>query len=186
MKTAVVDDNGDGITGPGDTINYTITIENKGNVTLTGVYVDDDLTAVANTATLARLLTTEPAFASASQSSAEGTLKVGEVATFLASYLITNDDFLVDNLSNSVTAYGNDPDGITVDDTNDPTIVNIDANPSFTVTKEVAGIQDDGDGYNGTDDIIDYTITITNTGNVALPTLHLLMSLPMAMEQHLH
>ena len=168
VKTAVVDDNGDGITGPGDTINYTITVENKGNVTLTGVYVDDDLTAVANTATLPRLLTTEPAFASASQSSAEGTLKVGEVATYLASYLITNDDFLVDTLSNSVTAYGNDPDGITVDDTNDPTIVNIDANPSFTVTKEVAGIQDDGDGYNGTDDIIDYTITITNTGNVAL------------------
>ena len=44
----------------------------------------------------------------------------------------------------------------------------IDANPSLTVSKEVSAIQDDGDGYNGTDDVIDYTITIVNTGNVAL------------------
>jgi gliding motility-associated-like protein/uncharacterized repeat protein (TIGR01451 family) len=168
IKTAAVDDNGDGITGPGDTINYTITVENTGNVTLTGVYVDDDLTAIANTATLARLLTTEPKFDAASLTSTEGTLKVGEVATYTATYLISNDDFLVDQLSNSVTAYGNDPDGITVNDTNDPSIVEIDANPSFTVTKEVTGIQDEGDGYNGIGDIIDYTITITNTGNVAL------------------
>ena len=72
VKTAVVDDNGDGITGPGDTINYTITVENTGNVTLTGVYVDDDLTAIANTATLPRLLTTEPAFDFSKFKSIEG------------------------------------------------------------------------------------------------------------------
>ena len=37
-KTAAVTDNrGDGNTGTGDIINYTITVENKGNVTLTGL-----------------------------------------------------------------------------------------------------------------------------------------------------
>ena len=36
-KTAAITDNGgDGNTGAGDIINYTITVENKGNVTLTG------------------------------------------------------------------------------------------------------------------------------------------------------
>ena len=171
IKTAEVDDNGDGITGPGDIINYTISVENTGNVTLTAVYVDDDLTAIENNNPLPRLLTTEPAFDSASLTSPEGTLKVGEIATYVATYLISDDDFLVDQLYNTVTAYGSDQDGITVNDTNDPTIIDIDANPSFSVTKEVAGIQDDGDGYNGTGDIIDYTITITNTGNVILSNI---------------
>ena len=55
IKTAEVDDNGDGITGPGDTINYTISVENTGNVTLTAVYVDDDLTAIENNNPLPRL-----------------------------------------------------------------------------------------------------------------------------------
>ena len=173
IKTALVDDNGDNITGPGDTINYTITVQNTGNVTLTGVYVDDDLTAIVDGTSLARLLTTDPVFISGSLNSNSGTLKVGEIATYTATYVITSDDFLVDSLSNIVTAYGNNPNGITVNDTNDPTVVEIDANPSLTVSKQVSAIQDDGDGYNGTDDVIDYTITIVNTGNVALSNVEL-------------
>ena len=35
---------GDGITGSGDVINYVITIENKGNVTLSSLTVTDSLT----------------------------------------------------------------------------------------------------------------------------------------------
>ena len=43
-KTASVTDNGDGYTGPGDVINYVITVENKGNVTLSSLTVTDSLT----------------------------------------------------------------------------------------------------------------------------------------------
>ena len=42
-KTASVTDNGDGYTGPGDVINYVITVENKGNVTLSSLTVIDSL-----------------------------------------------------------------------------------------------------------------------------------------------
>ena len=43
-KTASVTDNGDNYVGAGDVINYTITVENKGNVTLTGLTFVDTLT----------------------------------------------------------------------------------------------------------------------------------------------
>ena len=36
-KRATVSDNGDGVNGAGDTINYVITVENKGNVQITGL-----------------------------------------------------------------------------------------------------------------------------------------------------
>ncbi len=43
-KTASVTDDGNGITGQGDVINYVITVENKGNVTLSSLTVTDSLT----------------------------------------------------------------------------------------------------------------------------------------------
>ena len=54
------------------------------------------------------------------------------------------------------------------DPTNDPTQTSIEASPSFTLSKTVANIIDEGDGYNGTDDVVEYHITVTNTGNVTL------------------
>ena len=42
-KTASVTDEGDGFVGAGDVINYTITVKNIGNVTLTGLTVSDTL-----------------------------------------------------------------------------------------------------------------------------------------------
>ena len=57
-KTAVVSDNGDGITGLGDTINYIITVANTGDTALTGVSIIDtitDLNGVGLTLTIANL-----------------------------------------------------------------------------------------------------------------------------------
>ena len=42
-KTAAVTDNGDGKTGVGDVINYTIRVENKGNVTLSNLGLVDTM-----------------------------------------------------------------------------------------------------------------------------------------------
>ena len=85
-KTAAVTDNGgDGNTGTGDIINYTITVENKGNVTLTGLTLADVLTTSSGS-TLT--LTNGPSFSSSTQNSNPGTLKPAEIATYSAYYII--------------------------------------------------------------------------------------------------
>ena len=84
-KTASVTDlNGDGNTGAGDSIDYKITIENKGNVTLTGLTISDILTD-GNGSALS--LNTGPSYSSTTLGSNPGTLKVGEVQTYTAYYL---------------------------------------------------------------------------------------------------
>ena len=49
-KTATVTDNGDGVTGSGDVITYTITVQNKGNVVLSGLTFVDTFTDGNNAA----------------------------------------------------------------------------------------------------------------------------------------
>ena len=43
-KTATVADNGDGVNGAGDTINYLISVVNTGNVTITSLNLVDTIT----------------------------------------------------------------------------------------------------------------------------------------------
>ncbi|WP_047545022.1 T9SS C-terminal target domain-containing protein [Psychroserpens sp. Hel_I_66] len=181
-KSASVTDNGDGVLGTGDTINYTITVANSGNVTLDGVTITDTLTdADGNVLTL----TTGPTFDSADAGSSEGTLQVGETATYLATYVITQDDVDAGGVSNTVLASGDSPDDTTVtddsDDPNDPENIDPDGDgdpddptdtfitptPLLDVVK-VADIFDNGDGVIGVGDIITYTITVNNAGNVIL------------------
>ena len=66
--------------GPvGDSIDYKITVENKGNVTLTGLTISDILTD-GNGSALS--LNTGPSYSSTTLGSNPGTLKVGEVQTY--------------------------------------------------------------------------------------------------------
>ena len=86
-KTAViVDNNSNGINDLGDTITYTITVENKGNVSLTGLGLVDTLTD-GNGSSLSLL--SGPTFVSSSASSAAGSLAVSEIATYTATYTVT-------------------------------------------------------------------------------------------------
>ena len=70
-KRATVSDNGDGVNGAGDTINYVITIENKGNVQITGLTLNDIITD-GNGTNLT--LTTTPTFVSNSSGSPQVTI----------------------------------------------------------------------------------------------------------------
>ena len=157
VKTAAIADNGDGVLGVGDVINYTITVENTGDVTLTGVGVVDTLTDF-NGVVLS--LDSGPTFSSADQGSLEGTLLVGEIATYLASYTITQSDVDSGGVRNTVLADGDSPGGTNVTDVSDddddadgntdddPTEVIIPENPSIESVK-TAAITDNGDGVLG-------------------------------------
>ena len=105
-KTATITDNGDGITNTGDTIVYTITVKNTGGVTLTGITLTDSLKD-GNGGNLT--LNGGPNFVSASASSAAGTLKVNETATYTASYTISGAAANTSKISNSVVAVGSSP-----------------------------------------------------------------------------
>ena len=103
------------------------------------------------------------------------TLLVGEAVT-LATYTVTQAAIDAGGVSNTASVVGYDPDGEAVSDTiDDPVIDEIAQTPSIEVTKEASvthvGDADAADRVVREDDIINYTITITNTGNVTLTDL---------------
>ena len=131
----MTDNNNNGLVDLADTVVYTITVENKGNVVVSGVTLADTLTD-GNGGALT--LTSGPSFTSASAGSAQGTITVGETATYTASYTITQGVANSRRVSNSVLVTasspgktndvtdtsddGDDTDGNTTDD---PTVVEI-------------------------------------------------------------
>ena len=99
-KTATITDNGDGVTGIGDIVKYTVTVENKGNVTLTGLTFTDVLTTNGTVLNIS----SGPFFSGSSQGSAQGTIRVGETATYIAFYIIEQAALDAGGISNTGSA----------------------------------------------------------------------------------
>ena len=100
----------------GNTIDYVITVENTGNVVLENLVLTDTfMDATGNTLTLS----SGPDFDSADQGSAEGTLLVGETATYTASFIINPQAMNAGGVSNSVVANGVAYKGVLVSDVSD-------------------------------------------------------------------
>ena len=186
-KTSAITDNGDGVVGKGDVVQYTISVVNNGNVTLSSLTIADVLSD-ASGSTLS--LNSGPSFSGSSQGSAQGTLKVGETASYSALYIITQAAVDAGGLSNQASATASSPgnsndvsdlsdDGDDTDDntTDDPTVTSITASSSLEVTKTAAITDNGGDGNTGSGDIINYTITVENKGNVTLSGLTLVDTL---------
>ena len=158
-----------------DIINYTITITNTGNVTLTDLAVVDALTDGAGNDLV---MTSDP-----TNQWTIASLAPGAVQTYTPYYTIGSAAVLTGSISNVVTVTGDTPNGtddITAisDDPNnpnsnqDPTVVETDLFASITVTKQDQLI-DDGDGQSGVGDLIEYTVTVTNTGEVPVTDIEL-------------
>ncbi len=131
----VLDDNADEKTGPGDTINYTITVENTGNIEVTDLNLIDTMIDGNGKP---RTLSTGPTYVSSSLNSQRGTLQVGEIANYIASYKIKDSDVEGGRIENSILAIASSPNnsgdvtdvsdnGIDTDDNtvDDPTITMI-------------------------------------------------------------
>jgi uncharacterized repeat protein (TIGR01451 family) len=159
---------------PEGTVAYTITVTNTGNVALDDPgdlpAIEDDLTAVlddaaynsdASSGGVGMVSFTNPVL------SWEGALAVGQVVTITYSVTVNGADALGDGqLLNAVTGAPNCPDPAITDpeapefNADCVVIANIAAWTSVK-TSDASGPSDPGDA-------ITYTVTVTNTGNVAL------------------
>tara|TARA_B100000767_G_scaffold229988_1_gene220884 strand:+ start:16 stop:1929 length:1914 start_codon:yes stop_codon:yes gene_type:complete len=179
-KIAELTDNGDGDTGVGDIITYTISVENKGNSTLSDLLIVDTLTD-GNGSTLT--LSNGPFFSGSSEGSPEGVLIKGETATYIAFYIIKALDVTSGIIINKVEASaagpnqntrirdigddGDDTDGNVLDD---PTEVLLQEIPAIEITK-TASTTNNTDGIVDAGDLISYGILIQNTGNTPLKNI---------------
>ena len=171
-KTATLLDGGDGRADEGDILRYNFTVRNAGTLTLSNINITD-----ANVTVLGGPLSTLAGGAT-------------DTTTFTADYALTQNDLDAGSVTNTAIATGMGPDGTTVtgtsDDPNnpantdpdgdtlpsDPTVTPLSAAPSMALTK--VGIVDTGpDGFADVGDAIDYTFTVTNTGNVSLTDIEI-------------
>ena len=151
----------------GETIKYKIVVTNTGNVTLTGINVTDEMTHQGETTLLTGgVLTNEDGSASdgkiAELVPAE-LVTEGHVnsATFYYTYTVKESD-LGKTLVNVATATSGETEG-----ENTPVEVTPDTrNPELKVVKTANQPADGKDFALG--ETIEYTITLTNTGNVTL------------------
>ncbi|NYE95987.1 putative repeat protein (TIGR01451 family) [Psychromicrobium silvestre] len=136
----------------GDVITYNFTATNTGNVTLTGVVINDGL------AGLSPLTYTWPG--------TPGTLLPGEVVTATATYAITQADIDAGHVANSATTTGTPPSGPPVTPPPGTTDTPLVANPAMTFSKtaDASAVQNPSQ----VGDVITYNFTATNTGNVTL------------------
>ena len=153
----------------GQTIHYTITVKNDGNVDYSNVVVTDKLAGLKNIKADA-----ENATVSEDGTVTIPTLAVGQTVSITGEYTVTTEDILNGSVLNTVTVKGDDiPDpkdpekpktpegGDEVEDiTEDP-------NPSVAITKETTSKPADAAGYAEAEKIT-YKIQATNTGNVTL------------------
>ncbi|WP_338226486.1 DUF7507 domain-containing protein, partial [Algoriphagus confluentis] len=125
----------------GDILNYTLVVTNTGNVTLSEGSLIDPLTGLNENL---------------------GTLAPGESAIFSVSYTVTQQDVDAGFVTNLATATGTDPNGVDTEDEDEVTVTGI-RNPEIQVTKTALT-----SSYNEAGDVLNYQITVTNTGNVTL------------------
>ena len=163
-----VDNNEDNITNIGDNIVYYFTVKNTGNVTLTNVTITDNKANVIG----GPIATLAPG--------------ASDTSTFSGVHAITQDDINKGFYYNLALTNAKDPENVTVTDTSsdptpcttcpkdpectDCTITILPQNPSLILDKTATVISRDtsSDVYSFVGDIINYTIIVTNNGNVSI------------------
>ncbi|WP_162431106.1 beta strand repeat-containing protein, partial [Christiangramia aestuarii] len=140
---------------PADRITYSITLSNDGSRTLTNVSPTETFPG-SGIGTLS----------SATESmNADGTLEVGEVWTYTATYSVNQAD--IDNnsvLTNTIS--------VIADELSTPEVAtattSVSRNPAWTVSKVQTPA---GQTYTNTGDILTYGISLDNTGNISISNI---------------
>jgi uncharacterized repeat protein (TIGR01451 family) len=131
----------------GEVISYTITVQNTGNQTLTGVTVADPF--ISNLALVA------------DAASADGELDVGETWSYTASHVVTQAEIdagapIVNLATADSTQTGPDTDDASV---------TVEQAPSLNIVKDASVA---GGTANAAGEVINYDISVQNTGNQTL------------------
>jgi len=135
----------------GDTVRFGFTITNTGTATLSGVELADDQAGLSDIE-----FGTWPA--------GVGTLAPGQSVTATATYTLTQADVDRGTVTSAATASGTSPRGTVVSDTAHGSVRST-AVADVSVTKRAAYAAGDT-GRVG--DVVEYTFTVTNTGQVTL------------------
>lgn len=178
--TLATDADGDGVPSPGDTLTYSVTVRNTGNMAASAVEFND--TPGANTQlVVGSVTTTQGAVAlgnSAGNSSVQviiGTLS-GANAEVTIQFNVTIDNPLpagVTQVANQGITTATGLPAVPSDDPatpagGDPTVTPVSAAPALDATKSDALLSDaDGNGSPSPGDTLVYTVTIINAGNTA-------------------
>ena len=141
------------VSAVGDTIAYTFTVTNSGNVTVRDLAVTDAQTAPAGD------LDADPVCQATS-------LAAGASTTCTATYTVTQADLDHGSVHDSATAGGTDPSGAKVTSPPDAVTVTAQQTPALTVVKSAAPTSVSAVG-----DRITYTFVVTNSGNVTVRSL---------------
>ncbi|MDR0960373.1 MAG: DUF11 domain-containing protein [Propionibacteriaceae bacterium] len=158
-KATLNDGNGNDLADLGETIAYTFTVTNTGQVTITAPQIDDPMLAGADPAVT---VTCPP-----------DQIDPGHSRECTATYTVTQADVDKGSVENSATAKGTTPSGDPITSPPSDTTTDTDRTPAITVDKTAKLNDGDGDGLADPGETIDYSFTVTNTGEVTLtdPTL---------------
>ena len=139
----------------GEVIDYAIAVSNTGNTALTGITVTDP--SVSN---LAAVLS---AGFNVGDTNQDNQLSAGETWQYTASHTVTQDDIDSDGGGDGVINNTATADSTETDPASASAIVSVDRNPSVLLLKSPDVTTVDAAG-----DVINYTITLANTGNTTL------------------
>ena len=154
--TAVKTADKEKVTAAGEVITYTITVTNTGNTTLKDIAVKDDMAGI-NTKI--------------------DTIEVGKSASVTGTYTVKQEDIDKGGKIHNVA---------TVGDKSPERDVEVEQNPCILVNKDATAVKaKDAEGFTDItettkvrpDDVIEYTIVVTNTGNTTLEDIKITDSL---------
>ena len=168
-KTGVLNDD-DGIAGitAGDTIDYTITVENDGSIDLTNIVLVDTLVQSGTSTTLTPVL-------DSGDVNSDNVINPGETFTYLVTYILTPAN--IADGSNLINTVEVTTDQIGPESATDTQVLGA---PVDAFTMEKIATLDDGDADNLADvgEDINYTFRFVNTGTSVLTNLSVSDPLP--------
>lgn len=154
-----IDADASGTISVGDTLEYSLSVTNSGDVTLTSVVVTDALAIVERAA------------------SGIETLAPGHTAMYSARYVVTQADADAGQILNSASVTAQSLAGNSASDTDSVTVL-VPAMPGLVLNKTVTLTHDVGQVGVSMNDTLTYQFELINVGNQTLDTLRIEDSLP--------